>query len=102
MAESHSIIEEDKIHSGVDSGMTRRLLAYLKPYWRLVVLASVLSLLIAVFTLAGPKVVQVAIDSYIMTGDVRGIMNMTLLYLGISIVTFGLEYWREWLYPQHK
>lgn len=97
MAESsHSIIEEDKIHAGVDSGMTWRLLAYLKPYWKLVVLASVLSLLIAVFTLAGPKVVQVAIDNYIMTGDTRGILNMTVLYLVISIITFGLEYWREW------
>lgn len=89
-------MEEDRIHEGVDSGMTRRLLAYLKPYWRLVILSSVLSLLIAMLTLAGPKIVQVAIDRYILHGDVQGVVNMAALYFAITIVTFGFEYWREW------
>lgn len=96
MAPSQSIIAEDKIHQGEDSGMAWRLLAYLKPYWKLVILASVLSLLIALFTLAGPKIVQVAIDRYMTTGDVQGIINMSLLYLGTVIIILGLEYWREW------
>jgi len=96
MAAAESIIEEDKIHQGVDSGMAWRLIAYLKPYMSWVIAASVLSLLIAVLTLAGPKIVQVAIDRYIMTGDVSGIVEMTALYLLITIIIFGLEYAREW------
>ncbi len=96
MAPSHSIIAEDKIHQGEDSGMAWRLLAYLKPYWKLVVLASVLSLLIALFTLAGPKIIQVAIDRYIITGDVQGVINMSVLYLVTVLIILGLEYWREW------
>src|SRR5690606_8174162 len=96
MAPTQSIIEEDKIHRGEDSSMAWRLLAYLKPYWGRVVLASVLSRLIALLTLAGPKIVQVAIDRYIVTGDARGVINRAGLYLVVTIVTFGLEYWREW------
>ncbi len=96
MAPSHSIIAEDKIHQGEDSGMAWRLLAYLKPYWKLVILASVLSLLIALFTLAGPKIVQVAIDRYMATGDAQGVINMSVLYLLTIIIILGLEYWREW------
>jgi ATP-binding cassette subfamily B protein len=96
MSTSHGIIEEDKIHTGEDSSMAWRLVAYIRPYWKMVTLASVLSLLVALLTLAGPKIVQVAIDRYIMTGEGAGILHMSLLYLLVTIVIFGLEYAREW------
>src|SRR5690606_14880408 len=51
---------------------------------------------IALLTLAGPKIVQVAIDRYIVTGNAQGVINLAGLYLLVTIVTFGLEYWREW------
>ena len=76
--------------------MAWRLLAYLKPYWVQVVVASVLSLVIALLTLAGPKIVQVAIDDYIVKGNVRGVINLAALYLIVSLIQMGLEYWREW------
>lgn len=76
--------------------MARRLLVYIRPYWKMVLVASVLSLLVALLTLAGPKIIQVAIDRYIVTGDADGVLNMSLLYLLVTIVIFALEYAREW------
>lgn len=96
MAEANSIIEEDKVHSGKDSGMARRLIAYIRPYWKMVVTASVLSLLVALLTLTGPKIVQITIDDYIMQGDTEGILYWSLVYLLVTILTFVLEYGREW------
>lgn len=89
-------MEDDLIHTGKDRGMAWRLIAYVRPYWKMVTVASVLSLLVALLTLAGPKIIQITIDDHIMKKDFAGIGKMALLYLLLTILIFGLEYAREW------
>lgn len=96
MAKRQGIIEDDLIHTGKDRGMAWRLIAYVRPYGLMVTAASILSLLVALLTLAGPKIIQITIDDYIMKKDYAGIGPMALLYLALTIVIFGLEYAREW------
>lgn len=64
---------------------------------KLVVIASILSLLLALTALAGPKIIQVAIDDYITTGDTAGIIRLSIYYFLVVIASFILEYGREWL-----
>ena len=77
--------------------MAWRLLRYLGPYWKMVITASVLSLAIALMQLAGPKIIQMAIDNHITKGDYMGIHKLAALYMGVVVLTWILEYSREWV-----
>ncbi|MGI8906283.1 MAG: ABC transporter ATP-binding protein [Candidatus Sumerlaeaceae bacterium] len=97
MSPSDSIIEEDHVTPEVSRGLVLRLIRFLAPYWRSIALASFLSLLIAGLTLAGPKIVQLAIDEHIAVGDARGVLRLSLLYLATIVSILVLEYCREWM-----
>ena len=64
----------------------RRLISYLRPYrWRILVVA----LLVLVSTaagLAGPILIGVAIDRYIIPGDVPGLLRTALIMLVVYVV----------------
>jgi ATP-binding cassette subfamily B protein len=92
-----SIIEEDRVDHGIDRRLVWRLIRFLAPYWKSILFASFLSLLIAGLTLAGPKIVQVAIDKHIAVGDAHGVFRLSLLYLATIFATLALEYSREWI-----
>jgi len=63
----------------------RRLFGYLVPYrWRLLVVAT-LVLVTTAAGLAGPILVGVAIDRYIIPGDVAGLARTVMLVLGIYV-----------------
>jgi len=63
----------------------RRLFSYLGPYrWRLLVVAT-LVLVTTAAGLVGPILVGVAIDRYIIPGDVAGLARTVMLALGIYV-----------------
>jgi len=87
-----SIHEEEVLGKAYDSALMRRLLAYLRPY-RFKVIASVLLLLVVTgLQLAGPILMQIAIDKYISVGDNAGLARISLLYLGVLLAAFVLGY----------
>jgi ABC-type multidrug transport system fused ATPase/permease subunit len=73
-----------------DGGKTiRRLLGYLKPYWRRLGIVAVLSLLGTLCNLAGPILIGRAIDDFITAGNLDGLSSLVILmvmvYLGGGI-----------------
>jgi ABC-type multidrug transport system fused ATPase/permease subunit len=73
-----------------DGGKTiRRLLGYLKPYWRRLGIVAVLSLVGTLCNLAGPILIGRAIDEFITAGNLDGLSSLVILmvmvYLGGSI-----------------
>jgi ATP-binding cassette, subfamily B, multidrug efflux pump len=67
--------------------VVRRLLAYLKPYWRQMTLALLLTLVITALTLLTPYLIgKVAIDLYIQNGDMDGLARTSVL-LALSFLT---------------
>ncbi len=70
----------------------RRLLAHLRPYWRWVALAVVLLFINSLLALAGPYLTKVAIDDHIRVGDLGGLRSLALLFLGVVLLDFTLEY----------
>lgn len=84
--------EEEVLGKAYDARLMRRLLGYLRPYRKKVVISVFLLLIVTVLQLSGPIMVQIAIDKYITTGDMTGLGRLALLYFGILVTAFLLGY----------
>ena len=93
--------EEEALGKLYDRRTAARLFRYLRPYKRLVILAALLTLPIAPLTAIGPKLLQVAVDNYIVpalrnqlafAAAARGIGWMSLLLIGALALGFAFQY----------
>ncbi len=84
--------EDEILGRAYDHTLAKRLLAYVRPYWRLVVLATLLLLASSMLQLAGPFLTKLAIDGHIARGDLRGLDRVALLYLAVVVGGFLCEY----------
>ncbi len=79
----------------------QRLLSYLKPYWRQVVLAYTAVLFAALLNLFVPQVIKDAIDNGLAVGKASALFAAGGIILGIALVRglagFGQRYYGEWL-----
>ena len=92
MASASQYHDEEVLGKAYDARLMRRLLRYLRPY-RLRVVGSILLLLVVTaLQMAGPILVQIAIDKYIAVGDNAGLMRLAMLYFGVLITAFILAY----------
>jgi len=97
-----NIHEEEKLSKSYDAALMRRLLQYVRPYWKRMALAVLLLFIASVLDIAGPYLTKVGIDQYI-TGDkpldekFAGLTRIALLYLGVLLLQFGFNYARMYL-----
>lgn len=93
--------EEEKLGKLYDTQLTRRLMQYLRPYRRQIVLAVSMTLGITVMELVGPWLFGVAIDRYLLPGLAHSIARRAALvglawvvaaFLGSLVASFGLQY----------
>ena len=75
-----------------DHRLMRRLLGYLRPSLRLILLSAALLVLASLAALAGPYITRIAIDHYIARGDFPGLLRLSLLWLGLLVVAGLLQY----------
>lgn len=85
-----------------DQGDTyRRLLGYLKPYWKQVVIAYAATLLTTLFNLVVPQIIKDAIDNGLASGRASALFVAGGLILGIAVIRgaagFAQRYYGEWL-----
>jgi ATP-binding cassette subfamily B multidrug efflux pump len=79
-------LDEDILLKGFDPQVSRRLLAYAKPY-RLQLFAALLLMLTAsAAAVAGPYLVKIALDSGMEAGSLPALRQAVLLYLGAAVV----------------
>jgi ATP-binding cassette, subfamily B, multidrug efflux pump len=84
---TETILSDDKIFGkAYDARLMGRILRYLKPYWKLMILSLLLLLLYTGTMLLGPYLTKVAIDRYIATGNLQGLNLMALTYLANVIL----------------
>ena len=76
--------DDEILGKAYDAVLMRRLLVYLRPYWRQVLVAFVAILVGAGAALAQPYLFKVAIDRYIAEGRLEGLGTLAALYLGDS------------------
>jgi ATP-binding cassette subfamily B protein len=84
--------EEEALGKAYDARLMRRLLQYLRPYWKQVGLALSVLLLAAGANIVGPWVTQRAIDEAIPNQDGGFLGLLALIFLGTVVVGFVLEY----------
>lgn len=103
MADSH---EEEPLGKLYDAQIARRLLSYVRPYRRLIVIALLLTFAVNVIHQLGPLLTKWAIDSYIkpaLDGQIdsqtalRGVGLVALTYVAMLVVTLVLSYFEELL-----
>lgn len=93
--------EDDSLGKAYDAHLMKRLMQYLRPYRKWLVLALVILLLSSLLQLAGPYVIKLAIDKYIAVGDVHGLGRLATLYAMLLVIqffaTWGQIYLMEWI-----
>jgi ATP-binding cassette subfamily B protein len=88
--------DEEVLGKAYDARLMRRLLTYLRPYWRQVLLALVAILVGAAGQLAQPYLIKMAIDQHIATGQLEGLDRLAILFLVILVASFASEYLQTW------
>ena len=89
--------EEELGTKDFDLALTARLLGYLRPYGAWVGLTFALILIASALQQAGPYLTKVAVDEYILPGDVAGLGGVIGLFIGVLVLQFGLGYAQSWL-----
>lgn len=79
------------------SGALRRLLSYLGPYRLHLVIISILTLGSTLLSLAGPYLVSVAIDEFIVPRDFEGLVRISGLIAGVYIVASITDMFASWV-----
>ena len=88
--------DDEILGKAYDAVLMRRLLVYLRPYWRQVLVAFVAILVGSGAALAQPYLFKVAIDRYVAEGRLEGLGTLAALYSGILVVAFVAEYIQTW------
>ena len=89
-----------------DRRLAGRLLRFLVPYRKEVVLSVVLLAAISLLEVAGPYLTKVAIDTYVMPASgrgafpseaSRGLLLIAVAYVGVLAAAFGLRYFQSYM-----
>ncbi|HLV09566.1 MAG TPA: ABC transporter ATP-binding protein, partial [Halanaerobiales bacterium] len=78
---------EDEYVETIDPHIIRRLLGYLKPFKSEVSLALLLMGIARIAELINPYLMMLAIDNYIASGDLSGVLKIALFYMGLLLVS---------------
>ncbi len=89
-------MEDEILGKAYDARLMRRLLGYLRPYWRQVGLAFVTIIVSAAASLVQPYLIKIAIDRYITQRQLAGLDGLAALYLTVLVASFAAEYVQTW------
>ncbi len=97
----HDFREDEILGKAYDSRLMKRLLKYVKPYWKQVSISVVLVLILAVLNPLRPYITKFAIDDYILKSNFNGLTKLAFLLFGIlflqGVLQYLLSYTTEWI-----
>ncbi len=92
---------DEQLYKKIDWQMLRRLLGYLRPYKKHIIIALFLAVLSSALMPVRPVIFRWAIDNYIVTGDKAGLWHAVMLVIGVLTVSaalqYGLSYLMQWV-----
>jgi ATP-binding cassette subfamily B multidrug efflux pump len=91
-----SVHDEEVLGKAYDAVLMRRLLGYLRPYWRRVLVAFGAIVIGTAAALAQPYLIKIAIDEHIAIGRTDGLAGLAALYFAILSAAFTSEYIQTW------
>ncbi len=87
--------EEEAIGTKYDFSVAKRLLRYLRPYWRLAAAALVLTLVTNILISTQPYFTKMAVDDFITPRKTDGIWLFALAFFGVFLFRFLFSYTQE-------
>jgi ATP-binding cassette subfamily B protein len=84
--------EDEILGKAYDSRLMKRLLRYVKPYWKHVVVSVIIVLILAVLSPLRPYITKFVIDDYILKSNYDGLVKLSLLLFGILLLQGVLQY----------
>ena len=88
--------DDDIIGKAYDARLMRRLLGYLRPHWRSVLLGLVVIVATSLLQLVQPWLTKVD-DEHIARGDLAGVGRVAALFLAVLAGVFVLEFAQTWI-----
>lgn len=85
---------EELYDKPLDPQVARRLLGFVAPYKRQMLLAAFLMLGATASTVIGPYLIKVAIDDGLLAGNLAALRNAVLIYLAAALIRWGFIYFR--------
>ena len=76
----------------VDISLLRRVFQYVGPYRKIFIWSIILTVIIAVLAPIRPWLIQVTLDKYIVESDNAGLLNMTLIMVGLLLLQTLVQY----------
>lgn len=92
-----STIHEDVQFKGYDPQVVHGLIAFVKPYWKPLLISLVLMAITSAASVAGPYLVKLAVDEGIDARSLPTLRNLVLLYLAIAILQWSAIYGRVYI-----
>jgi len=90
MAENRT--DDEIIGKAYDSQLMKRLLHYIRPYKKYVVLAILLNIFVAALVPVRPYLTKIAVDDQMPHGDYRGLTIVAIAMLGLLILQAVIQY----------
>ena len=84
--------EEETLGKAYDSRLMRRLLVYLLPYRKFVAAAFMLIMFESLIEISFPWLTMVAVDRYILVGDMSGLGLIASVYFALLVIKFGVGF----------
>lgn len=86
--------EEEILEKAYDAKLMKRLLVYAKSYWKQFSIAAIMLLGSTLTDLARPYLLKVAIDDKIKNGDIQGLGNIGIIFIGLIAAGFLFNYFQ--------
>src|SRR5690606_5260842 len=87
--------EEDAIGKTYDLRVIKRLLGYLRPYWKISAVALLLTFSTNLLVSLQPLFTKIAVDDYIVPRNIDGVWLFALAFFGVFLFRFIFSYTQE-------
>ncbi len=85
-------IEDEILGKAYDANLMKRLLGYVKPYSKYVVIAILMNIVVAALGPLRPYLTKIAIDDYIVNSNYDGLMYISILLVGTLVIQAIIQY----------
>lgn len=76
----------------INVNLLKRVFQYVKPYRSIFIYSVVLTILLALIAPVRPFLIKYVLDNHILKGDYQGLLNMTILMIGLLILQSVIQY----------
>jgi ATP-binding cassette subfamily B protein len=84
--------DDEVLGKAYDARLMRRLLSYIKPYKKYVLLAIIMNIIVAALGPVRPLLTKIAVDDYILLADYTGLINIVIILFALLLLQAGIQY----------